>query len=31
MNWKNLDLIFLSLPNGEAQKLIKKIILIKKN
>ena len=25
INWKNLDLIFLSLPNGEAQKLIKNI------
>ena len=24
INWKNLDLVFLSLPNGEAQKLIKK-------
>ena len=24
INWSNLDLIFLSLPNGEAQKLIKK-------
>ena len=24
IDWKNLDLIFLSLPNGEAQKLIKK-------
>ena len=24
INWKNLDLIFLSLPNGEAQKIIKK-------
>ena len=23
VNWKNLDLVFLSLPNGEAQKLIK--------
>ena len=22
VNWKNLDLVFLSLPNGEAQKLI---------
>ena len=25
LNGKNLDLVFLSLPNGEAQKLIKKI------
>ena len=25
VNWNDLDLIFLSLPNGEAQKLIKKI------
>ena len=24
LNWENLDLIFLSLPNGEAQKIIKK-------
>ena len=24
INWGNLDLIFLSLPNGEAQKIIKK-------
>ncbi|MDC0525333.1 N-acetyl-gamma-glutamyl-phosphate reductase, partial [Pelagibacteraceae bacterium] len=24
INWKKLDLVFLSLPNGEAQKLIKK-------
>ena len=24
VNWKNLNLVFLSLPNGEAQKLIKK-------
>ena len=24
INWKELDLIFLSLPNGEAQKIIKK-------
>ena len=22
INWKNLDLVFLSLPNGEAQKII---------
>ena len=26
IDWKTLDLVFLSLPNGEAQKLIKKII-----
>ena len=25
INWGNLDLVFLSLPNGEAQKIIKKI------
>ena len=25
INWENIDLVFLSLPNGEAQKLIKKI------
>ena len=25
VNWKNTDLLFLSLPNGEAQKLIKKL------
>tara|TARA_X000000950_G_scaffold125369_1_gene156873 strand:- start:817 stop:1854 length:1038 start_codon:yes stop_codon:yes gene_type:complete len=25
VNWMNLDLVFLSLPNGEAQKLVKKI------
>ena len=24
INWENLDLVFLSLPNGEAHKLIKK-------
>jgi N-acetyl-gamma-glutamylphosphate reductase len=24
INWDNLNLVFLSLPNGEAQKLIKK-------
>ena len=29
--WQNLDLVFLSLPNGEAQKLIKKKISINKN
>ncbi len=27
INWRNLDLVFLSLPNGEAQKLIKKYFL----
>ncbi len=31
INWMNLDLIFLSLPNGEAQKLIKLIYLKNKN
>ena len=31
INWKILDLVFLSLPNGEAQKLIKKLFLINKN
>ncbi len=25
INWKKLDLVFLSLPNGEAQKIIKKV------
>ena len=25
INWKNIDLLFLSLPNGEAQKIIKKL------
>ena len=25
VNWKKIDLLFLSLPNGEAQKLIKKL------
>ena len=25
INWSNIDLVFLSLPNGEAQKLIKKV------
>ncbi len=28
INWKYIDLVFLSLPNGEAQKLIKKYYLI---
>ena len=27
VDWKNINLVFLSLPNGEAQKLIKKIFL----
>ena len=31
VNWMNLDLIFLSLPNGEAQKLIQKIYFKNKN
>ncbi len=30
INWNDLDLIFLSLPNGEAQKIIKKIYSINK-
>ena len=30
INWKILDLVFLSLPNGEAQKLIKKNFQIQK-
>ena len=25
INWKNIDLVFLSMPNGEGQKLIKKL------
>ena len=25
INWKKIDLVFLSLPNGEAQKLVKKL------
>jgi N-acetyl-gamma-glutamyl-phosphate reductase len=25
INWKNVDLLFLSLPNGEAQKIVKKL------
>ena len=28
VNWKIVDLVFLSLPNGEAQKLVKKLLLI---
>ena len=31
INWKSLDLVFLSLPNGEAQKLINKFFLINRN
>ena len=31
VDWKNLDLVFLSLPNGEAQKLVKKIYFKNKN
>ena len=31
VDWKSLDLVFLSLPNGEAQKLINKIFLINNN
>ena len=31
INWKILDLVFLSLPNGEAQKLIKRIYFKNKN
>ena len=31
VNWENLDLVFLSLPNGEAQKLVKKIYFKNKN
>ena len=31
VNWMNLDLVFLSLPNGEAQKLVKKIYFKNKN
>ncbi len=30
IDWKNLDLVFLSLPNGEAQKIIKKNYKFKK-
>jgi N-acetyl-gamma-glutamyl-phosphate reductase len=29
INWNNIDLLFLSLPNGEAQKIIKKIFHFK--
>ena len=31
INWMSLDLVFLSLPNGEAQKLLKKIYYKNKN
>ncbi len=31
VNWKTLDLVFLSMPNGEAQKLIKKLFNKNKN
>ena len=31
VNWGDLDLVFLSLPNGEAQKLVKKIYFKNKN
>ena len=31
LDWNNLDLVFLSLPNGEAQKLIKKNFYKNKN
>ena len=31
INWKNLDLVFLSLPDGEAQKLVKKTFYKYKN
>ena len=31
VNWGNLDLVFLSLPNGEAQKLVKKVYFKNKN
>ena len=30
VNWKEIDLVYLSLPNGEAQKIIKKIFKYKK-
>ena len=29
VKWNNIDLVFLSLPNGEAQKLIKKVFIYK--
>ena len=31
INWKSIDLVFLSLPNGEAQKIIKKTFYKYKN
>ena len=31
VKWENLDLVFLSLPNGEAQKLVKKVYFKNKN
>ena len=31
INWSNLDLVFLSLPNGEAQKLVKRYFYKNKN
>tara|TARA_X000000950_G_scaffold279917_1_gene373505 strand:- start:404 stop:1432 length:1029 start_codon:yes stop_codon:yes gene_type:complete len=31
VKWDNLDLVFLSLPNGEAQKLVKKVYFKNKN
>ena len=31
INWRNLDLVYLSLPNGEAQKIIKKNYFKNKN
>ena len=30
VNWSKIDVLFLSLPNGEAQKIIKKLIRYKK-
>ncbi len=29
VNWANIDLLFLSLPNGEAQKIVKKLFIYK--
>ena len=29
VKWNNIDLVFLSLPNGEAQKIVKKIFIYK--
>ena len=31
VNWSKIDVLFLSLPNGEAQKIIKKLIRYKKD